>query len=138
MNNANGDLIMSANKVILRNQAGTDPVVLASDKITTTILPECSATPSSANQLVNKTYADTKVSKSGDETIAGSEEFHKQCGCRYYNPAKEIHIHVKIRTISKLLVTNTGSSGTSDGNGFGVGTSAGVAFLNNYEDDKLE
>ena len=32
--NANGDLIMSANKVFLRNQAGTDPVVLESDKMT--------------------------------------------------------------------------------------------------------
>ena len=66
---------MSANKVFLRNQAGTDPVVLESDKITTTVLPECSATPSSANQLVNKTYADTKVGKSGDETIAGMKNF---------------------------------------------------------------
>ena len=59
---------MSANKVFLRNSAGTDPVILENDKITTTVLPECSATVSSANQLVNKTYADTKVSKSGAET----------------------------------------------------------------------
>ena len=73
--NANGDLIMSANKVFLRNQAGTDPVVLENDKITTTVLPECSVTPSTANQLVNKTYADTKVGKSGNETIAGVKEF---------------------------------------------------------------
>jgi hypothetical protein len=53
------------------------------------------------------------------------------------NPATEIHIHNQNSSISKLLVTNTGSSGTNDGNGFGVGTSGGVAFLNNYENNNL-
>ena len=52
-----------------------DPVTLASDKITTTVLPECSVVPSSSNQLVNKTYADTKVGKSGNETIDGVKNF---------------------------------------------------------------
>ena len=64
-----------ANRVALKTSAGTDAVSISSDKMTTTSLPKCSATPSSADQLVNKTYADTKVSKSGDETIAGVKTF---------------------------------------------------------------
>ena len=51
--NSSGDLDIRANKVILKSSAGTDAVSISSDKMTTTSLPECSATVST----VNKTYA---------------------------------------------------------------------------------
>lgn len=114
-NNINGDLIMSANKVILRNQASTDPVTLASDKITTTVLPECSATPSTSNQLVNKTYADTKVSKSGDETIAGVKNFTSNVGIGTSSPQRLLHLNNGSGDVYLQMTCRDSGATTSDG-----------------------
>ena len=65
-----------ANKVILKSSAGTDAVSISSDKMTTTSLPECSATVSSANQLVNKAFVDASfVNLTSNQTIAGVKTF---------------------------------------------------------------
>ena len=107
--NSNGDLDIRANKVILKSSAGTDAVSISSDKMTTTSLPECSATPSTANQLINKTYADTKVGKSGNETVAGVKNFTNNVGVGTSSPQRGIHIHTSNDSGIQFTTSGTGS-----------------------------
>ena len=107
--NSSGDLDIRANKVILKSSAGTDAVSISSDKMTTTSLPECSATPSTANQLINKTYADTKVGKSGNETVAGVKNFTNNVGVGTSSPQRGIHIHTSNDSGIQFTTSGTGS-----------------------------
>jgi len=104
-----GDLRILANRVALKTSAGTDAVSISSDKMTTTSLPECSATPSTANQLINKTYADTKVGKSGNETVAGVKNFTNNVGVGTSSPQRGIHIHTTNDSGIQFTTSGTGS-----------------------------
>ena len=99
----------------MKNSAGTDPVILASDKITTTVLPECSASVSTANQLVNKTYADTKVGKSGDEDIGGLKNFTSNVGIGIQSPQRLLHLNNSSGDVYLQMTCRDSGATTSDG-----------------------
>ena len=61
---------------------GTTALTISSTGVATFIsLPECSTAPTTANQLTNKTYVDTKVSLTGNQTIAGIKTFSSLPEC---------------------------------------------------------
>ena len=109
-----GDATLSGNNTF----AGTNTF--------TNSLPECSITPTSNNQLVNKSYVDSVSSSGGDVTLSGNNtftgnnNFNNNVGFQTTTPHSQVQINTPTRydggtnSIGKLVVAGPITTASND------------------------
>ena len=109
-----GDATLSGNNTF----AGTNTF--------TNSLPECSITPTSNNQLVNKSYVDSVSSSGGDVTLSGNNtftgnnNFNNNVGFQTTTPHSQVQINTPMRydggtnSIGKLVVAGPITTASND------------------------